>query len=137
MTENKDVKQEPSFEKWITIREMEGGAERFGLFTQRVEKGIKKVADSYPELFEDMIRLFNGKQVENHYKSDISLILYPLPKIPILFCYWYHDDGLESDLKIFFGDNSEYYLSSEIIYTLAAGLGNMFEKIALTHMKGS
>ncbi len=118
---------------WITFREMEGGMEKYGLYSQRCEQAIKKIADTYTDLFEDMVRLFNGKEVDKHYKSDISLVLHPLPKIPVLICYWKPEDGLESDLKIFFDSNAEDHLSSEIIYTLAAGLANMFDKIALSH----
>jgi len=65
----------------------ESGRKWLRFFVQRCEKPLKAVADTYADLFEDIIRLFNGKQVENHYQSDISLILHPLPKVPILICY--------------------------------------------------
>ena len=80
-----------------------------------------------------MIDIFNGRQVENHYQSDISLILYPLPKVPILICYWKPDDGLDSELNLFFDSNAEENLNIESIYTLGAGLVVMFEKITLKH----
>ena len=82
-----------------------------------------------------MIHLFNGRQVENHYFSDISLVLHPLPKIPILICYWKPEveDGLESNLNIFFDSTAEKNLNIESIYTLAVGLVLMFEKLALRH----
>ena len=89
--------------------------------------------DAYSDLFEDMIHLFNGKQVENHYASDISLVLEPLPKMPILICYWKPEDGMESDLNVFFDSAAEANLSIESIYTLGAGLVIMFEKLALRH----
>ena len=104
--------------------------ERYGLFNQRCEKSIKKVADNYTDFFEDMVRLFNGKEVEKQFKSDISLVLHPLPKIPVLICYWKEDDGLESDLKLFFDSASEEHLRSENIADMATGLAVMFEKIS-------
>ncbi len=119
--------------EWVPLRELPGGKEWRGLFGQRCEKPLKKVADTYPALFEDMIHIFNGKQVENHYASDISLVLYPLPKVPMLICYWKPEDGLESDLNLFFDSTAEDNLNIESIYALGTGLVIMFEKIALRH----
>ncbi len=119
--------------KWVPFRELERGKTWYRLFGQMCEKPLKKVADTYTDLFEDMIHLFNGRQVENHYESDISLILYPLPKVPILICYWKPEDGLESDFNIFFDSTAEENLSIESIYALATGLVIMFEKLALRH----
>ena len=122
-------------EKWVPFRELEGGKKWYRLFEQRCEKPLKKVADTYTDLFEDIIHIFNGRQVENHYASDISLVLHPLPKIPILICYWKPEpeDGLESKLNIFFDSTAEKNLNIESIFTLATGLTIMFEKLALRH----
>jgi len=118
---------------WVPFRELEGGKTWYRLFGQRCEKPLKKVADTYTDLFEDMIHLFNGRQVENHYSSDISLVLHPLPKVPILICYWKPEDGFESSLNIFFDSTAQENLNIESLYTLSAGLVIMFEKIALRH----
>lgn len=123
----------PLSENWVPLRELKGGKDWYRLFGQRCEKPLKKVADTYTDLFEDMIRLFSGKQVENHYNSDISLVLHPLPKVPILICYWRPDDGLESDLNIFFDSTAEENLNIESIYTLGVGLVVMFEKLSRRH----
>ncbi|MDY6791488.1 MAG: DUF3786 domain-containing protein [Thermodesulfobacteriota bacterium] len=119
--------------KWVPFRELKGGKARYRLFQQRCEKPLKKVADTHTNLFEDLIRLFNGRRVENHYSSDISLVLHPLPKVPILICYWKPEDGLESSLNIFFDSTAQKNLNIESLYTLATGLVIMFEKIALRH----
>ncbi|MCP4669193.1 MAG: DUF3786 domain-containing protein [Deltaproteobacteria bacterium] len=122
--------------KWVPFRELEGGKTWYRLFGQRCEKPLKKVADTYTDLFHDMLHIFNGKQVENHYQSDISLVLRPLPLVPILICYWKPEDGLESSLNMFFDSTAEENLNIESIYALATGLVRMFEKIALTHGPG-
>ena len=121
--------------KWVPFRELKGGKTWYRLFGQRCEKPLKKVADTYTDLFEDMIHLFSGRQVENHHASDISLVLHPLPKVPILICYWKPEpeDGLESNLNIFFDSTAEKNLNIESIYTLATGLTIMFERLALRH----
>ena len=119
--------------RWVPFRELEGGKKWYRLFEQRCEKPLKKVADTYTDLFEDMIHLFNGRQVENHYASDISLVLHPLPKVPLLICYWKPEEDLASDLNIFFDSKAEENLNIESIYTLGTGLVIMFEKLALRH----
>ena len=85
------------------------------------------------DFFEDMIHLFNGRQVEKHYDADISLVLHPLPKVPVLICYWKPEDGLESSLNIFFDAIAEENLNIESIYILGTGLVIMFEKLAARH----
>ena len=119
--------------KWIPFRELEGGKTWGRFFNHQCEKPLKKIADAHTELFGYMIQVFNGKQVENHYKSDISLVLHPLPLVPILICYWKPEDGLESDLNLFFDSTAEENLNIESLYTLGTGLVRMFEKVVLTH----
>jgi len=79
------------------------------------------------------MHLFSGHQVGRQFDSDISVVLHPLPKVPILISYWKPDDGLESDLHLFFDESSEENLNIEAIYTLGTGLVVMFEKIAQRH----
>ena len=119
--------------KWLPFRELNGGKDWGRFFEHRCEKPMKKVADSYPDFFADMLHIFAGTQVEKHYDSDISLVLSPLPNLPILICYWRPEDGLESELHLFFDARSERNLGIESIYLLTTGLVIMFEKIALRH----
>jgi Domain of unknown function (DUF3786)/Putative Fe-S cluster len=119
--------------KWVPFRELNGGKTWYRLFGQLCEKPIKKVADTYTDLFDDIVHLFGGSQVERVYDSDISVILYTLPKVPILVCYWRPEDDLESDLHLFFDDTAEYNLGIESLYTLGTGLALMFEKLAHRH----
>lgn len=124
---------EPLSEKWVPLRELKKGKDWYRLFGQRCEKPLKKVADTYTDLFEDMLNIFNGKKVENHYESDISLVLHPLPMVPLLICYWMPEDGFESNLNLFFDSTADDNLPIESIYALGTGLVRMFEKISLRH----
>ncbi|WP_299982621.1 DUF3786 domain-containing protein [Desulfobacula sp.] len=119
--------------KWVPLRELEGGREKNGLFVQRSEKSFKQIADRYPRLFEDLIFLFNGEKVKNHYESDIAIVLYPLPKLPILICYWKPEEGMESDINLFFDSSADMNATIDIVYGIAAGIVVMFEKISLKH----
>jgi len=128
-----NCKEQPVTGEWVTFRELENGKTWHGLFRQRCELDMKKVADNYTVLFEDMIDIFNGKKIANHYDADISIVLHPLPKVPILVSYWKPEDGMESDLTLFFDKSAEDNCGIEAIYTLGTGLVTMFQKIVLRH----
>ncbi|MFA5903938.1 MAG: DUF3786 domain-containing protein [Desulfobacula sp.] len=119
--------------KWVPMRELQGGREKNALFVQRSEKSLKKIADTYTRLFEDLMVLFNGKKVENHYESDISLVLYPLPKLPLLICWWKAEESMASDLHLFFDSSADMNADIDIVYGIAAGIIVMFEKISMKH----
>ncbi|PIE66966.1 MAG: Fe-S cluster protein [Deltaproteobacteria bacterium] len=118
---------------WVPLRELPSGGEWYRLFGQRCEKPMKKVADAYPELFGDLVELLGGQPANSQFQSDVALVLYPLPLIPLLVCYWHAEDGMGSDLNLFFDTTAEDNLSIDGLYTLGAGITRMFEKLALRH----
>ena len=118
---------------WLSFRELKDGKERYPLFQKRCEAPMKQVADTYPDLFDDLVRIFGGKQVEKQFESDISVVLHPLPRVPIMICYWLPEDGLESSLNVFFDDTADKNLAIGSVFSLGAGLSQMFEKLALRH----
>ncbi|MBI5252133.1 MAG: DUF3786 domain-containing protein [Desulfomonile tiedjei] len=120
---------------WVPLRELKNGATWAPLFEQRCERPLKRVADLHTDLFEHMVHIFSAKRAPNAFNSDIAVVLHPLPRIPMLICYWRPDGGMESSLHVFFDDTAEDNLIMDSIYRLGAGLVIMFEKIAITHGK--
>jgi hypothetical protein len=119
--------------KWSSFRELKNGRDRYPLFQKRCETAMKQVADTYTDLFDDVVHLFSGQQVEREFESDISVVLRPLPKVPIMICYWQPDEGLGSSLNLFFDVTADKNLEIGSIFSLGAGLTQMFEKLALRH----
>jgi hypothetical protein len=119
--------------KWVSLRELDKGRTRYQMFQRQCEEPMKRVADSYPDLFNDIVQVFSGKRVSKHLDSDISAVLYPLPKVPILICYWLPDDGLDSNLLVFFDETADRNLDTDSVFTLGTGLATMFKKFALRH----
>jgi len=122
----------PASGNWVSFRDLRAGTERYPLFAQMCEKPCKRLADDDMDLIEDVLGLF-GKPVENHYSSDLSFVLHPLPRVPILIRYWAPEDGMESNLNFFFDSTTTENLNIESVYTLGTGLVVMVEKIALRH----
>lgn len=119
--------------RWVPFRELKNGGTWSRLFTRRCEQPLKQIADSHSELFEDLITMFSGQSSFNNFSSDISVVLYPLPKVPILICYWKQEDGMESKLHVFFDDTAEKNLPLQSLFTLGAGIVRMLEKIMVKH----
>jgi hypothetical protein len=126
----------PVKSEWVPLRELPSGKDFSRLFSQRCEKPMKKIADSYPELFADLVDIFNGQSVDHHYQSDIALVLHPLPLVPLLICYWHAEGGMGSEMNLFFDATAEDNLSIGGIYALGTGITRMFEKLALRHGVG-
>ena len=118
---------------WISFREIIGGKEKYALFKKRGEDVLKQLADKYTDFFDDIVHMFNGKKVEKRYESDVSVVLYPFPLVPIMICYWKPDEGLGSSLNLFFDKSVDVNLGVDSTYFLGIGLANMFHKLAEHH----
>ena len=119
--------------QWVSFRELKNGKDRYPLFQKRCEEAMKQVADIYTDLFDDVVHLLSGRKVERQFQSDISVVLHPLPKVPIMICYWRPDEGLVSSLNIFFDETAGHNLDIGSVFSLGAGLTQMFQKLALRH----
>ena len=84
-------------------------------------------------LFDDLVHIFSARQVEKQFESDISVVLHPLPKVPLMICYWQPEDGLESSLNVFFDETADKNLNADAVFTLGVGLAQMFTKLSLRH----
>ena len=119
--------------QWVSFRELKNGKDRYPLFQKRCEEAMKQIADVYTDLFDDVVHLFSAKQVDRQFKSDVSVVLHPFPKVPVMICYWRPDEGLGSSLNIFFDETADRNLDIGAIFSLGAGLTQMFHKLALRH----
>jgi hypothetical protein len=118
---------------WRSFRELSDGRERYPLFQKRCEEPLKQVADSYTDLFDDMVHIFSGRQVERQFESDISVVLHPLPKVPLMVCYWLPEEGMHSSLNLFFDRTADQNLDIGSIFSIGAGLAQMFSRMARRH----
>jgi hypothetical protein len=118
---------------WVPFRELPGARDWQPLFGQRCEKPLKQIADRYPELFTDLIHLFNGQPVAAYEQADVSLVLHPLPLVPMLIAYWRPEDGIASSLHLFFDTSATQNLSLDSIFALGTGIVQMISKLVQRH----
>jgi hypothetical protein len=118
---------------WISFREIEGGREKYGLFKKRGEDTLKGLADKYTDFFKDIIEMFDGRKVAKQFESDVSVVLYPLPLVPLMICYWKPDDGIESTLNLFFDETVGVNLGVDSAFFIGTGFAQMLEKLSTLH----
>ncbi len=119
--------------RWVSFRELKGGRERWALFRKRCEEALRRVADTYTGLFDDMVHLFGGREVAPQFASDISVVLDPLPRVPFMICYWRPAEGMDSELNVFFDETADRNLDIGACFALGVGLAQMFTRLAQRH----
>lgn len=118
---------------WVAFRELKDGFSWESFFHSRCEEACREVADANPDFFDDLVSMWSGTQVEEQFESDISLVLRPLPLVPMMICYWKADEGMESQLNFFFDETADRNLDTGSLFRLTTGLVIMFQKIMLKH----
>lgn len=118
---------------WLSYRELPGGQEKYPLFKKRGEDVLLQLASKYTDFFSDIVQMFDGRAVEKQFLSDVSVVLYPFPLVPIMICYWQPDEGLAASLNIFFDKSAGENIGVDSAFSLGTGLVRMFEKLATHH----
>ncbi len=119
--------------KWISFRELKDGREGYAIFQKRCETLIKRLADEHTALIDDIVMVFNGQEVAKQFKADVSVVLHPLPKVPLMICYWKPEEGLESNVRVFFDKSANHNLDTDSLFDLAVGISEMLQKLVTTH----
>ncbi|MDK9709030.1 MAG: DUF3786 domain-containing protein [Desulforhopalus sp.] len=119
--------------EWLSYRELPGGKEKYALFKKRGEEVLLQLADRYTDFFDDILHMFDGREVEKQFESDVSVVLHPLPLVPIMICYWRADEGLASSLNIFFDRSAGANIGADLAFSLGTGIAQMLEKLAIHH----
>ncbi len=124
--------RDPSGE-WISFRELNGGPERYNLFHRRAELQLRRLADARRDLMEDLVRLFGGRTVVRPFEADLAVRLLPLPRLPLLLCYWRPEEGMESRLRLYFDGTADKNLDIESLFQLGVGFAAMLDKLFHRH----
>ncbi len=119
--------------KWVLFKELKGGADWARLFAQRCEKPLKRLIDNDFDLFEHIMSIFDARPLEDSSSCDFSMVLRPLPKVPVLIRYWKKEGDFDSTLTLMFDSTADDNLGIEHLYTICVGVVTMLERIFLTH----
>lgn len=123
-------------QEWLPFNQLEGAAAWSRFFAHRCEEDFRQLADTHTELFFELWYLFDAQEaVETD--ADYSLVIHPLPKLPIVIQYWMPEEDFSSKLSIFFDKTAPDNLNIEYIYTITRGIVEMFRELIVKHnMRG-
>lgn len=126
----------PAAGEWVVFGQLRHAKDWTRFFDHRCDGEMLRIANSDPEVFLDLIRIFGGKPVADPSAGRFApgaLEIRPLPRLPILISYWPPEDGFDAKLSLFFDRSAEQNLPAESIYRLVAGLVEMLRKILQRH----
>jgi len=123
---------------WVPFGELKQARDWARFFSHRCEQGMKQIIDEDPEFFFDAMSIFSPtpagrKTGEPFSTADHAVVVYPMPKVPLMVAYWCVDEEFESKLTLFFDRSAEVNLRAESIYLLTRGIVEMLTRIFSTH----
>ncbi len=118
---------------WKTFGQLDGFRSWEPFFSHRCEKAFRQMADEHTDLFLDLLALFGTDFDVGDATADRSIVLLPLPKVPIVFVYWRQEEDFDAKLSLLFDTATEANLGAEGTYLLVQGIAEMFRKLILKH----
>ena len=123
---------------WVPFRDLRQAKDWQRFFEFRCERGLKELVDQDEEFFLDVMSLFSPstsrkQSIPAIQDADDILLLYPLPRVPLLLAYWRADEEFESRLTLLFDRSAEVNLGAGSIYQLIQGIVEMVRRMFDTH----
>jgi len=119
--------------RWLSFRDLPGGMDRYPHFRRGAEEAMRGVADRQTSLFADLALIFSAKEQQPHFGADVSVLLLPLPKLPLLLSYWRADEDVASELHIHVDETAAHNLNIDAIHSICVGMATMFGRLAARH----
>jgi hypothetical protein len=133
-----DCAGRPLTHRWVPFRDLKQAKDWERFFNHRCEQGIKQIVDQDPDFFFDAMSMFSPSPAETasgeaFSTADDVVIVYPMPRLPLMMAYWRVDGEFKSKLTLFFDTSAEVNLGAQSIYMLTQGILEMFRRIFSTH----
>jgi len=124
--------REPTGE-WLKFDQLRDAISQSDFFSTSCEHALRRLANDDLALFSDMLELFGGSHIDEGFDADLSVVVHPLPKVPLLLCYWKPEPPFEAKLSIYFDRATDAHLSIEVVTILVMGLVEMWKRIHARH----
>ncbi len=108
----------PLREEWITFKELPGGEIYREPFRKRAISPLLRYFGNQPERFMEVGLSLAG---ERYTYGDLSLLMRPFPRIPLVFVFWKGDEEFSPSASILYDASAAHYLPTED-YALLPGL---------------
>lgn len=122
-------------DEWVPFGELRGTVDWRRFFAHRCEEDLRQLVDAHPDLVFELLTIFGAQPVHGFPSADRALVISPLPKVPLLLCYWQPEEGFDSKLQLLFDRSAESNATPEALYLLGRGLVEMFRQLIIRHSK--
>lgn len=118
---------------WIKYDELGQGLSQSNFFSVSCEGALCRLVEDHPTLFPDLLDLFAAEHVDHGFDADLSVVLRPLPRVPLLLCHWKADGPFDAKLSLYFDRCTPAHLSLETTVILVMGIVEMLKRIVTRH----
>ena len=108
----------PLRNEWITFKELSGGEIYREPFRKRAISPLLQYFGNKPDRFMEVGLSLGG---ERYTYGDISLLMRPFPRVPLVFVLWQGDEEFPASANILYDATANLYLPTED-YALLPGL---------------
>ena len=119
---------------WVAFDDLAGAGAWSRFFAHRCRDDLHRLFDAHTDLLPEILDLFGARPLSVK-DADISLMLSPLPQIPLVLNYWLPEPDFPSQLNLLFDANASDNLDCGLIYTLSRGLVEMFRQLIVKHSR--
>lgn len=120
---------------WVGMAELHDSAQWGHYFSHRCEEPFRQLTDAHPDLVFEILQVFQAASRDAESSADFSVIIHPLPLVPVLFNYWQAEEEFPSKLNILFDRSAEKNLPAEALYIMVRGIVEMFRQLIVRHSR--
>ena len=99
---NESMKLQP----FLSFKDLPGSMPYHSAFSAHSEKVLIPFVPNIMEKSRDIIKLFDGQDGDKDLSGDFSFILYPLPKIALVYIFYLPDDEFPPSATCLFSSNA-------------------------------
>lgn len=120
---------------WVAFAELQGTLDWQRFFAHRCEEALRQLVDAHAELVIEILMLLGAKTATGSVAADHAVVLYPLPRVPLLVCYWQPEEHFESRLQLLFDRSATANAAPEGLYLLTRGIIEMIRQLIVRHSR--
>jgi hypothetical protein len=120
---------------WVAMAELHDSAQWGHYFSHRCEEPLRQLTDAHPDLVFEILQVFQAVLTDADSSADFSVVIHPLPLVPVLINYWQAEEEFTSKLNILFDRSAEKNIPAEALYMLVRGIVEMFRQLIVRHSK--
>jgi hypothetical protein len=111
---------------WLPYRDLKDGGQFASYIKVHVEDRIAESFSGKISLLKSRLDALGARPYAGEMESDLTLVVNPLPKVPVLCLFWDRDDEFPASFRFLFDASASSYLDLE---SLAATLHYVYLKI--------